>query len=201
MQDTQRSERGEGGPDLGHAGGDGQGGGFQVAAPGLEVEDSGLAAVGDVRGAGTMTVNAGGLADIGQHLWVGRTDTAPGTLDINGGTVNVGQMLGLGWSGGTGFVNVNDGGILDLFQLHGDGTSSIKNGSLLDITGTSKVLLPGNYTHVIGLYVGNNAIAGNGIIGNINIDVADGVTTITAIPEPATMLLLGFGGMLIRRRR
>ena len=118
-------------------------------------------------------------------------------MDINGGTVNVGQMLGLGWAGGIGFVNVNDGGVLDLFQLHGDGASSMKNGSILDITGTGQVLLPGNYTNVINAYVANGSIYGNGVLGNINIDVSGGVTTITAVPEPSTVLLLGLGAMCL----
>jgi len=130
---------------------------------------------------GTLTVQTGGTVDFGQHLWVGNKAGATGIVDIDGGTVNVGQMLGLGWGGGIGYVNVNDGGVLDLFQLHGDGTSSIKNGSILDITGTGKVLLPGNYTSVINAYVANGTIYGNGVLGNIAIDVTDGVTTITAI--------------------
>ena len=171
-----------------------------IAAGGI-LHTSSAAAVGDVRGAGVLTVEAGGVADFGLHLWVGRTDTAPGTLNINGGTVKVGQMLGLGWDGGTGFVNVNDGGVLDLFQLHGDGSSSMQNGSILDITGTGKVLLPGNYTGVINEYVNNGSIYGNGILGNINIDVTNDITTVTAVPEPASMILLGFGGLALRIRR
>jgi len=150
---------------------------------------------------GTLTVETGGTVDFGQHLWVGNKAGATGIVDIDGGIVKVGQMLGLGWGGGIGYVNVNDGGVLDLFQLHGDGASSMKNGSILDITGTGEVLLPGNYTGVINAYVANGSIYGNGILGNIAIDVTDNVTTVTAIPEPATMLLLGLGGLLIRKRR
>ena len=38
-------------------------------------------------------------------------------------------MLGAGWGGGTGYIRVHDNGVLDLFQLHGDGSSS-KSGAL-----------------------------------------------------------------------
>ena len=156
---------------------------------------------------GKLTVQAGGTVDFGQHLWVGFNPGSAGKVDINGGTVSVGQMLGLGWNGGLGFVNVNDGGVLDLAQLHGDGISSIKNGSILEITGTGKVVLPGDYTSVINQYVSNGTIYGNGVLGNINIDVAGGITTVTAVPEPSTLLLLGLGAMclgavgVVRRRR
>ena len=107
---------------------------------------------------GTLTVEAGGRVDFGQHLWVGFRENTTGIVDINGGTVTVGQMLGLGWSGGLGHVNVNDGGVLDLFQLHGDGVSSMQNGSVLDIEGTGQVVLPGNYTNVVNAYVANGSI-------------------------------------------
>ena len=137
-------------------------------------------AVGDDNAA-HLIVEAGGSVDFNQHLWVGKDPGGVGTVDINGGYVSIGQMLGLGWSGGIGYLNVNDGGVLDLFQLHGDGSSSIKNGSILNITGTGKVLLPGDYTSVINAYVGNGTIYGNGVLGNIAIDVTDNVTTITAI--------------------
>ncbi|MBN1852651.1 MAG: PEP-CTERM sorting domain-containing protein [Pirellulales bacterium] len=123
---------------------------------------------------GTLNVEAGGRVDFGQHLWVGFKSNTTGYVNIYGGYVSVGQMLGLGWggdNGGVGYVTVYDGGVLDLFQLHGDGVSSMKNGSVLDIQETGQVLLPGNYTNVVNDYIANGSITAWGGIGNVIIDV------------------------------
>ena len=145
-------------------------------------------------------VDAGGSFTFGQHAWIGFGTGSNGTLDVSG-YVRVNGMLGLGWNGGDGYVNVNDGGVLDLHQLHGDGSSSVKQNSLLSINGTGKILLPGDVTSMIADYAANGLIAGNGIIGNVQVDVVDDSSIVTAVPEPATMLLLGLGGLLIRKRK
>lgn len=143
-------------------------------------------------------VEAGGTYNFGQHAWIGLNDGAVGTLDINGGTVTVGQMLGLGWAQTTsqGFVNVNNGGLLALSNIHADGNSSIKHGSVLDITGTGQVTLPGNFVGVLQAYVDNGLIVGNGVVGNVIIDLTTnpGFTTATAgsgpVDPPASTLFL-----------
>jgi len=84
-----------------------------------------------------MIVETGGVANFGGHLWVGFTTGGVGTLDINGGTVNVLDNFGLGRSGGTGYVNINDG-VLNLDNW--DGADSIKGNSILDIRGGSLVI-------------------------------------------------------------
>jgi hypothetical protein len=128
-----------------------------------------------------MIVETGGVVNFSEHMWIGLKAGSVGTLDINGGTVNVAQMIGLGWegTGGIGYVNVNDG-LLALSNIHGDGASSIKGVSVLDI-GLGSVTLPGDSTSVIGVYVAAGKITGFGGIGTLDVVFADGVTTVTAV--------------------
>jgi hypothetical protein len=151
-----------------------------------------------------MVVEAGGSVSFGQHMWVGLEPGSVGTLDINGGTVSVAAMIGLGWNGtgGIGYVNVNDGGLLALSNIHGDGSSSVKEG-LISINGTGMITLPGNFVGVINTYAGNGLIVGNGSAANVlpEYDDVNDITTVTAVPEPATMLFAALGGLFIRRKR
>jgi hypothetical protein len=80
-------------------------------------------------------------------------------LIINGGTVSVGQMIGLGWNGGTGTAQVN-GWTLNLAQL--SATDSIKGASVLNIAGSGKVVLTGDQVTAVSNYVSNAKITANG---------------------------------------
>ena len=165
---------------------------------------------------GIVTLNGGNL-NVSSHLWVATGAGSHGTIDIFGGTLSVSQMLGLGTvnatspSGGTGLLSVNDGGILALSNIDA-GTNpdttprlgSIQPGSLLDITGTGLVTLPGNFTSAIDNYITAGRITRNaGALGQVQA-IFDGdlnQTLVTAIPEPSTfalMALLG-AGFLVRR--
>ncbi len=149
-----------------------------------------------------MIVEGGGTMNFGGHSWIGFLAGANGTVDINGGTVNVAGMFGLGWEGGDGYVNVNDGGLLALSNIHGDGSTSIKQNSLLSINGTGQVTLPGDFEGVIASYAAAGLIYGDGIAGNVQTDLTTNPDFTTVfVPEPATMLLLGLGGLLVRKRR
>lgn len=146
-------------------------------------------------------VDAGGTYTFSQHAWIGLNDGAVGTLDISG-TVNVGSMLGLGWSDdvlGTsqGFVNVLDGGLLALTNIHSDGSTSIKHGSALDIAIGGQVTLPGDFVGVAEAYIAAGLITGPNASANLWMN--PGSTTI--IPEPATLSLLGLGALALIRRK
>jgi hypothetical protein len=108
---------------------------------------------------GMLVVENGGSASYGNHLWIGFDPGADGTLIMNGGTVTVGQQFGLGWNGGTGHANIN-GGTLILNQL--SPTDSIKGASVLNVAGTGKVVLNGDFFNSISNYVSAGKITANG---------------------------------------
>lgn len=152
---------------------------------------------------GIITVD-GGTLNVTSHLWVGAANNAVGMIDINsGGILNVGGMLGLGTanatsaSGGVGFLNVNDGGILNLANIHATAQQSIWSGSVLDISGSGLVTLPGNFVGVVNGYIGAGKITGNDVVGNVEaiFDAGLNKTLITVIPEPSTFALMAFAGL------
>ncbi len=122
-----------------------------------------------------LIVESGGSASIGEHLWIGFNPTGTGTFTMNGGTVAVTGMFGLGWNGGTGTALIN-GGTLNLNQWHA--TDSIKTAtSLLSVSGTGKVVITGDQTLSVSNYIVAGKITGspsvyysyNGITGKTTI--------------------------------
>lgn len=92
-----------------------------------------------------LTVETGGEVTFGQHMWVGFLDGSEGEVHLNGGTINVNAMVGLGWEGGIGRVFVNDG-LLDLADINARELKSIGEGSVLDISGGGVVTINGKRT-------------------------------------------------------
>jgi len=131
-----------------------------------------------------MVVETGGTASFGQHCWIGFTATADGTLDINGGRVNVAGQFGLGWDGGTGIAKVRNGGTLNLNQIHS--TQSISSTSVLDIE-SGEVVLNGNFLSIVQDYINAGRITGYGTNPKPGTAIADynvshpGKTTVKAI--------------------
>jgi hypothetical protein len=206
-------------------------GGFHILSGGnlTTLSDSRVGHNGGAGVVGTLTIDLGGQVNVGSwlgighngtgiaivegtlstnsHLWMGAGGSGGnGTLTINnGGVVNVGGNIGLGTinastpSGGTAVINVNDGGLLNLYQW--SATTSIMDGSVLNINGTGTVIIGGNRVGQAYDYFGLGKIASD--LGAIDaIYTAEGdFTTITAIPEPATMVLLGLGALGLLRKK
>lgn len=132
---------------------------------------------------GLLVVENGGSASYAQHLWIGFNPAADGTLTMNGGTVTVTGMFGLGWSGGTGHANIN-GGTLNLNQL--SATDSIKGASVLNVAGQGKVVINGDHFNSISNYVFTGKITAN---GGPNVfysyDPSANKTTVSAVLLPA----------------
>lgn len=114
-----------------------------------------------------MVVESGGSASFGSHLWIGLNTNSDGTLTMNGGTVSVAGMFGLGWSGGKGTANIN-GGTLNLSQWQE--TNSIQGASVLNVAGTGKVVINGNHVNSITNFVSSGKIIANGGAGTVAVD-------------------------------
>ena len=111
-----------------------------------------------------------------------------GHLNIFGnGTV----MANLGFNTGTATTPVFSGG------LDTDATR------LIDISGMGRLILPGDFTDQVNDWIARGIIQGNGVVGAVNIDLASdpGHTVVTAVPEPASVTLLGLSGFLLFLRR
>lgn len=136
-----------------------------------------------------LVLENGGSVSFGNHLWVGFDPGSDGTLLMNGGTVSVGQMFGLGWNGGTGTAQIN-GGTLSLAQW--DGVNSIKGASVLDI-GAGTVVIAGNQITSVESYISSGKITGYGGTGMVSNYFNGTTTTLTASPAsgPATNSLVG----------
>lgn len=184
----------------------------------LRVLDGGTVNVGNILWAannasnGVIDINSGGQVNVGSHLWWGVTGNA--NIDISGTLTQTGGILGLGTNnastptGGNATVTIFNGGLLALNNISGGaGQPSIQPGSVIDITGTGELTLPGDFVGVLQNYEDALKIIGNGGASDVTIDLTKnpGFTTayISQIPEPTSMLLLSFGltGVLTRRRR
>lgn len=157
---------------------------------------------------GNISIESGGNVTVGNHLWLGVTNVSD--ISIAGTLTQTSGILGLGTNnastpgGGTASLSILDGGVFNLNNIAGGG-GSIQPGSVLDIQGSGRLRLPGDFVGSINSYIGNNQITGNGTPGAVSafFDADADETIVTAIPEPSSALLLGLAGALgfCRRKR
>lgn len=157
----------------------GPGGTLTLAAgANLVISDTDWSAIGWTH-EGTLIVDSAATITFGHHMWIGFNAGSKGIVEINGGTINVSKMIGLGWDGGIGLVSVNSG-LLNLAEFNP--SQSIGAGSVLDIS-EGKVTIVGDQSAGVNAYVAAGKITGFGGTGYVVVEVVEGVTTITATME------------------
>ena len=127
------------------------------------------------------------------YLAVAGTDS---TFNMNGGTLDVGARLEMA-PGGSAHLNLHGGTITTVdFGLNGDGNYTI------DVTGDGKLIANGDHEGGMDWMISVGLITGDVGVDAVY-DIGTNKTTLSVIPEPATLSLFGLlgGGMLWVRKR
>ena len=139
-------------------------------------------------GEASLSMSGGGSLNVTGDLTLGEKSTATGTIDMSGGTISCANLV-LGVAGEASISLIEGTIIADSLTMNAEGVLDIAGGTLI---------LDGEITDIT-TYGNVLAYSETGLF-NYNYDSIDNVTSITAVPEPITVMLLGLGGLLMRRR-
>jgi hypothetical protein len=182
-----------------------------ILSSGAEVETTGDSRDIRVYDGSRFVVEAGASHKHGKWTRIGWGTS--GTLDVYGSFYSV-QRFDLGMADGTqadgtkSYINVYDGGALTIdgavFSIWGDAANpndpSVLNmyeGSVFKWLGVGET----GKTAAIEAYITDSKILFPTADSVYNISEVDNYTVLSVVPEPATMVLMAIGGILIKRRR
>jgi len=130
-----------------------------------------------------------------------------GTVNQSGGTIYA-HRLYVGWGGGTGQYNLDDG--LLVFPWAPGSNDNAGNGTAISIYETGNIDIEDGQMHIIGdwrdaigQFITDGKITGNDgtVTPVVNYDDMVAGYTVVYVPEPVSMLLIGLGGTVLLRRR
>ncbi|GEM_PF-4225168 len=124
------------------------------------------------------------------------------TLNMSGGTIDFNQILRIGIGGDDGNVNLDGGLIIGRGEEGTEDAIDMGDNAIVNIT-DGELRLAGDWQDDVGDWVSAEKMSGFGVFSmdNIIVDYDGDFTSITAIPEPATIALLGLGSSLVMLKR
>ena len=190
--------------------------------PGPTVQSAGMVSNGIyMNGTSELIIDGGGL-DANYHLYAGREVGSVATVTVNGTFEAASIRAG---ENGIGLINMNGGTIttpeFDIAKMSASsGSHTNLHGGVIAVStrfqmrrygavGTMDVtagtlILDYDMEATIQDYIDDGWITAYGGAGTLLLDydvTNAGKTTLSAIPEPATIALLGLGGLALLRRR
>lgn len=131
-----------------------------------------------------LIVESGGVFSVASHLWLGFNPNSKSYVSLSG-TINVGGMFGMNFenlasANAIGDLTINNGGVLNLAQLHNGGNSIRGSKMVIKIMGGGKINITGNYTSILATHIAANQIVAPGGSVLVEYNASTDMTVITS---------------------